>query len=128
MRTSEIQRKASGLARKGLPGYTVYQALCAPDKREAVAAQREGRELTHLLKTRMPPAVAKRGHPAEATSAMAPATAPATVAAPVPTTALARVDTATPGETAFVHIGETRVDVVINVHGKLVLERHRRPR
>ena len=141
MRTSEIQRKASKLAGSPLPGYSVYQALRTLVKREIVAAKREGRELTYQLKGRMPTAGAKRGRPAKVASATAPASvaaavAPAMVAASGPaatapattTTALARLDTLAPGEIALLHIGETHVEAATNVHGKLVLERHKRPK
>lgn len=138
MKTSEIQAKASKLAGGDLPGYSVYQALRTLVKREVVAVKREGRELTYQLKERMP---AKRGRPAAA-PAMAPPTsappaasasvaaAPAAPAPPAPavtTTALALVDTLSPGEIAILHVGETHIEAATNVHGKLVVEKHKRP-
>ncbi len=33
-----------------------------------------------------------------------------------------------PGEVSILHVSETHVEAATNVHGKLVLERHRRPR
>lgn len=32
------------------------------------------------------------------------------------------------GEALVLHVGETHVETATNVHGKIVLERHRRPR
>lgn len=139
MKTSEIQARASKLAGEDLPGYSVYQALRTLVRREVVAVKREGRELTYQLKERMP---AKRGRPSAA-SGMAPAAsappagapivaaaappAPAPPAPAVTTTALALVDTLSPGEIAILHIGETHVEAATNLHGKLVLEKHKRP-
>lgn len=139
MKTSEIQAKASKLAGEALPGYSVYQALRTLVKREVVAVKREGRELTYQLKERMP---SKRGRPAAAPAVAAPASppaaappmvaaaAPALPAPPAPaatTTALALVDTLSPGEIAILHVGETHIEAATNVHGKLVVEKHKRP-
>ncbi|MCI4337502.1 MAG: hypothetical protein L3K17_10040 [Thermoplasmata archaeon] len=121
MRTSEIMKRASQLSGSEIPGYSVYQALRTLVKREIVAAKREGREFSYRLKASRGKGTAPS--PAPTLSAPIPAVAPVAVAAaPSPI-----VHTLAPGEVAILHVGDTHIEAASNVHGKLVLERHRRP-
>lgn len=135
MRTSELMRRASQLSGTKLPGYSVYQALRTLIKNKAVAARREGRELTYRLTS-----ATRRRTSAPAATPPAPAVAPTprppvTPAPPAPSAPVtptvptaAPVHTLAPGEVAILHIGESHVESATNVHGQLVLAKHKRPK
>lgn len=137
MRTSELMRRASQLSGSDLPGYSVYQALRTLVKNKAVAARREGRELTYRLTGqhgRRPSAPAPPSVPATPTAPVQPASTPPVAATPAPSPAPkpalspTPIHTLAPGEVAILHVGESHVESATNVHGQLVLAKHKRPK
>lgn len=100
---------------------TVRAALRALDREGDVEVVRKGREFRYTLSAGGTPVVA-----------------PVLLGAPihVAQTGLARDPGAAapppqklaPGEAVILHVGETHVETATNVHGKVVLERHARPK
>jgi hypothetical protein len=141
--TSAILSKASALSGEKIPYYSLYQALRTLVRRRQLAAHRRGRELVYRLAATPPkstPAARPRGRPrtirssptAPATSSAVRASTPAsagrrgTPATPV-TTGAATLHKIAPGEIAFLHVGESHVEIATNIGGKLVLRKHPRP-
>ncbi|MCI4368881.1 MAG: hypothetical protein L3K09_04885 [Thermoplasmata archaeon] len=127
--TSDIRKRVAKLSGTKIPDQSLYGALRTLVRRRAVSSKRSGRELSFTLSTAAKPARKPTATVAE------PAPAPvmidsSTPVAMAPTTALATITSVqklAPGEAAILHIGEAHVETATNVHGKVVLERHRRP-
>jgi hypothetical protein len=120
--TSDIQSRAAQLSGEKIPYYSIYQGLRTLVRRRELSAQRRGRELYYRSASAAPAA------PTPAEVAPVPA---ATASASVPALAAAGpapMHTLAPGEITLLHVGESHVETASNVHGKLVLERHRRPK
>ena len=121
MLTSEIQDRANRLSGTKIPPYSVYQALRTLVKRKIVKSSRKGREYTFRLTSGetepMPTAP-------EVEAPMPPAPELPVSDAPSPTVHTTLV----PGEVAILHVGESHIETATNEHGKIVLERHKRPR
>ena len=122
MLTKEIEKRVADLAGKKIPPYSIYQALRTLVKRKQVAAVRKGRQFSYRLASLKP---AGRATATE----MAPPTASS--AEPVlATTSLTAVlpHKLAPGEVTILHIEESHIETATNEHGKLVLQRHPRPK
>lgn len=118
MLTSEIKSKVARLRGAKIPDYSIYQALRTLVKRKAVSVQRKGRELVFAL--------SGGEKSARASASAARPTVPAgAMASPSPTLDLPHK--IAPGEVSILHVSETHVETATNEHGKIVLERHRRP-
>jgi hypothetical protein len=119
MLTKDLQRKVASLTGTKIPAYSIYQALRTLVKRKVVTATRMGRQFSYRL----------IGSPAEraARSEPAPTASSRVTSLMVPPLALLPHKLA-PGEVTILHIGETHIETATNEHGKLVLERHARPR
>ncbi|MCI4316978.1 MAG: hypothetical protein L3J96_00430 [Thermoplasmata archaeon] len=117
MPTSAVHRRVSTLSGSKIPKQSVYQALRTLLKRKQVTARRLGRELTYRLVTR---ASAGPPRPTPLTSGDREVAGGAKE--------LRAVHTLAVGEVALIEIGTTHVETATNVHGRLVLERHRRPK
>lgn len=115
--TSAIHSRAEQLSGAKLPSYSVYQALRTLVRRKAVSATRQGRELSYRLvggATALPTEpVSKPSEPER----MVPVGAATLV-----------MHKMAPGEITVVHVSETHIETASNVEGKLLLERHPRPR
>ena len=107
-----------------IPSYSVYQALRTLVKRRKLTSSRHGRELTFS------PA-GSSGGAARAPQARMDVEPMPKVAAPaevtVPTTDFSLPHKLAPGEVSILHIGDEHVEAATNLHGKLVIEKHRRP-
>jgi len=119
MLTKDLQRKVASLTGRKIPPYSIYQALRTLVKRKVVTATRMGRQFSYRL----------IGSPAEraARSEPAPAASGRVTSLMVPPLALLPHKLA-PGEVTILHIGETHIETATNEHGKILLERHARPR
>ena len=118
MLTKELHRKVTSLSGKRIPAYSVYQALRTLVKRRVISATRRGRQFSYRLtspKPEMAPPLSTSPTSTKSTSLM------------VPPLALLPHKLA-PGEVTILQIGETHVESATNEHGKLVLQRHPRPR
>lgn len=117
MTTSAIHSRAEQLSGTKLPSYSVYQALRTLVRRKVVSATRHGRELSYRIV----------GGPNAAPSE--PASKPSEPASNVPVgTATLVLHKMAPGEITVLHLTDTHVETASNVDGKLLLERHPRPR
>jgi hypothetical protein len=120
MLTKEIQRKVSALSGAKIPPYSVYQALRTLVRRKIVAATRKGRQYSYRM----------LGGKGMATPARAEATsveAPRSTSLMIPPLALLPHKLA-PGEVTILTIDASHIETATNEHGKLVLQRHPRPR
>jgi hypothetical protein len=130
--TSEIKESVNRLSGTRIPDFSVYSALRTMMKRKVVTARRRGRQFQFKLtgpSARSPPAPratpAPEAAPAKAAPAPPASTSPiAPSAAELPSPTLHKL---APGEAVILHIGERHIETATNVHGKVVLERHRRP-
>jgi hypothetical protein len=125
MMTSEIKSSVNRLSGMTIPAYSVYAALRTMLRRKMVIARRRGREYQFRLVSTMPANLsAPTAQPQRSPAApSAPARAVAAPVAPAPPVQ----HKLAPGEAVILHIGESHVETATNVHGKVVLERHRRP-
>ena len=117
--TSRVMQGVARLSGTRIPGYSVYQSLRTLVRQGAVVAQRKGREFSYRL--------ASRARGVRSTPATVPAGATLT---PEPRgVGGSRVlHTLAVGEVAIVEIGKAHIETATNVHGRLVIERHRRPK
>ncbi|MCI4321083.1 MAG: hypothetical protein L3K18_01390 [Thermoplasmata archaeon] len=120
MLTKDLQRKVASLSGTKIPAYSIYQALRTLVKRRVAAATRVGRQFSYRLTGSPAPDRSARSDPAPAASSRV-------TSLMVPPLALLPHKLA-PGEVTILHIGETHIETATNEHGKLVLERHARPR
>ncbi len=127
MLTSEIKSTIAKLRGSRIPDFSVYSALRTMLRRKMVSARRQGREFRFWLAGSTPSAPSPKSNPAPSASpgaavvaAPAAPTTPAAPAGPV-------VHKIAPGEAVILHVGTSHVETATNVHGKVVLERHRRP-
>jgi hypothetical protein len=102
-----------------IPSYSVYQALRTLVKKKQVISARHGRELTFTLAS----ATTRRSVPAATPVVSAEAVAVPAASAASPWELPHKL---APGEASIIHVGETHLETVSNVHGKIVVERHRR--
>jgi|GEM_PF-6849414 len=150
MLTSQIQSRVAKLSGSKIPPYSIYQALRTLVKRHRLQARRQGREYSYKFVTggaatpakpvsrakRVVAALTPAPRPAAAvaTPVSAPAVAPMPLTVPEAPAAVPGAPAApslhklAPGEVALLHIGEAHVETATNVHGRIVLERHRRPK
>jgi hypothetical protein len=150
MLTSEIMASAASLSGSKIPAFSIYSALRTLKKRKEVSVTKRGRELVFQFVTTAKPepkaeAVQPGAQPpfadvaAQSPGPMTPAQQSPSAAAPVlqspgaatpaPIASVAQppLHKLVPGEALILHIGEEHVDTATNVHGKIVLERHKRP-
>jgi hypothetical protein len=150
MLTSEIMASAASLSGSKIPAFSIYSALRTLKKRKEVSVTRRGRELVFtLMTTAKPEPMAAAVQPSAQTPAADSAAQSPTVVTPVPQSPSAAAPVLptpgastpapiasvaqpplhklVPGEALILHIGEEHVDTATNVHGKIVLERHKRP-
>jgi len=120
MLTKDLQRKVASLTGTKIPAYSIYQALRTLVKRRVVAATRMGRQFSYRLIGTPATSKTARAEPAPASSGR-------TTSLMVPPLALLPHKLA-PGEVTILHIGESHIETATNEHGKIVLERHARPR
>ncbi|HUJ78420.1 MAG TPA: hypothetical protein VLX64_05360 [Thermoplasmata archaeon] len=129
--TSTIQAKVDDLAGSKVPPHSVYQALRTLVKRKVLSVRRQGRERVYWLA-----GVAKGTASAALSKARAarrlPRIAKASVVAVAetvrpPVAAAAIQHKLAPGEVVILEVGPTHLEVATNLHGKLVIERQRRP-
>ncbi|HKV90900.1 MAG TPA: hypothetical protein VJQ43_06900 [Thermoplasmata archaeon] len=122
MLTKEIEKRVASLAGKKIPPYSIYQALRTLVKRHQVSAVRKGRQFSYRLTT------AKPAVRAPSTETTAPSPTPEVPV--VATTSLTAVlpHKLAPGEVTILHIEESHIETATNEHGKLVLQRHPRPK
>lgn len=108
--------KASG---KSIPEYSVRNALRTLVRRKLLQPRRKGREISYTLLS------------------ASPSRSPASARMEPEIIAVAEeIETATPagphklavGEALILAVGEAHVESVTNVHGKLIVEHHPRPR
>lgn len=122
MLTKEIQKRTAELAGKKIPPYSIYQALRTLVKRRQVSSVRKGRQFSYRLVAAKSP-----GRPASSESA-APAAPVVETAVPVASLTAVLPHKLAPGEVTILHIEETHIETATNEHGRLVLQRHPRPR
>ena len=123
----ESVRRLSGTK---IPEPTIRASLRTLLRQKVLQARRAGREKVYSL------VAASSASPPEVvtpTASEAPALPQAPVIEPQPYPAPTSPTPALPhklavGEALVLHIGETHVETATNVHGKVVLERHPRPR
>jgi hypothetical protein len=140
--TSQIMKEASSLAGAKIPDFSIYSALRTLKRSKVVASKRHGHQLVFKLvrppepasKPFVPPSVAARVRaraPAESVppAVESPAPSPPTAAliAPVTTPDSQPLHKLAVGEAVILRVGEEHVETATNVHGKIVLEKHRRP-
>jgi hypothetical protein len=125
MLTSEIQSKAEALSGNSIPAYSTYQALRTLVKRKAVKATRKGREFSYRLLSSDVPLIEPMAAEVEVDEEMVE-----TPSAPIEavSASVSVVHKLVPGEVAILHVGETHIETATNEHGKVVLERHKRPK
>jgi hypothetical protein len=116
--TSQIQKRIRSLKGSSIPPYSIYQGLRTLYKRRQVLRERKGREYTFRLPGSKPPMPS-------ATTVVEVVPAPAPVPDSGPQGHLPHK--LAPGDSTILAIGKTHVETATNVHGKLVLERHKRP-
>jgi hypothetical protein len=129
MLTKEIQKKASDLSGKKIPPYSLYQALRTLVKRKVVSATRKGRQFSYrLLGTASSAPATRRAKASVSEPASSPAMVEGTMAVvAAPANAMLPHKLA-PGELTILVIEEQHIETATNEHGKLVLQRHPRPR
>ena len=113
-----------------IPEPTIRASLRTLLRQKLLQARRAGREKVYSLASIAPPSPSKVTTP---TVSEPPAPQPAPVIEPQPYPAPTPPTPALPhklavGEALVLHIGETHVETATNVHGKVVLERHPRPK
>lgn len=125
--TAAISEKVSRAAGKMIPDFSIYSALRTLVRRKELRVTREGRENLYSIAVRrsQPPRAAAPSLPVglgpeRATRSASPA--PPAPTAPTPLHKLAI------GEALILNVGEDHLEVVTNVHGKLIVERHHRRR
>jgi len=132
IRTVDIQSKVASLSGAKIPAQSVYQALRTLVKRKVLSVQRKGRErIYRLLGGAAPKASRKTATPMPSPKPAPAPVMPAPVATPPEATVVEEtmvVHKLVPGEVAILEIGESHLEVASNVHGKLVVERHKRPK
>ena len=113
--TADIQRQVDQASGAKIPAYSVYQALRTLVKRKEARATRKGREYSYRLMS---------AEPATPAPTIAETEAPA-----LPVAGGSQLPhKIAPGEVTILEIGETHVETASNLHGKLVLQRHPRPK
>jgi hypothetical protein len=138
--TSQLMRRAASMAGTKIPEFSIYSALRTLKKHKLVTSRRHGHELTFKLAKHSKADRTQAGQLAMAVRAETPApeapvSAPSSVAAV--TSEPSAIASTSPagatlhklavGEAVILHVGETHVETATNVHGKIVLEKHRRP-
>jgi hypothetical protein len=128
MMTSEIKSSVNRLSGMTIPAYSVYAALRTMLRRKMVIARRRGREYQFRLVSTLPANVSAATAQPERSAAPASPPAPAVALPAMPVAPAPPVQhKLAPGEAVILHVGESHVETATNVHGKVVLERHRRP-
>ncbi len=113
-----------------IPETTVRASLRTLLRQKVLQARRVGREKVYspvAAATPTPPEVVTPTVSETAAPQPAPVIEPQPYPAPTPPT-LALPHKLAVGEVLVLHIGETHVETATNVHGKVVLERHPRPK
>ena len=123
----ESVRRLSGTK---IPEPTIRASLRTLLRQKVLQARRAGREKVYSLVPASSPSPSK---PATPTMSEQPALLPAPVIEAQPYPVPTPPGTALPhklavGEVLVLHVGESHVETVSNVHGKVVLERHPRPK
>ncbi len=98
---------------------TVRQMLRTLDREGEVSVFQKGRQLLYALSVGDAPAVS---------SSRLSVPAEGAITTPLPPTGGPVGQKLAPGEAVILHLGETHVETATNVHGKVVLERHARPK
>jgi hypothetical protein len=121
MISSDLQARIRKLKGSGIPKYSFYNAIRTLVRRQEVNMTRRGREMWLKLagSTRGSAPVAAAAPDGGAMESSAPAPAPV---------AAGSMHKLAPGEVTILDIGKSHIETATNVHGKLVLERHKRPR
>ena len=123
MLTKDLQRRVASLSGAKIPAYSVYQALRTLVRRRVISATRRGRQFSYRL-------LAGRG--SDVPSRKAPSDSPAPTSLMVREPALPAPaplpHKLAPGEVTILSIEEFHVETATNEHGKLVLQRHPRPK
>jgi hypothetical protein len=121
--TAQIRKRAGKLSGKSFSANGVYLALRAMVKSGSLSSRRDGHKRIFSLANSRPARIASTPEPAEAPAPMAAvAEAAHTHPRATPARPLAM------GEIAIVHVGDETLVSATNVHGELVLKRHRVPR
>jgi hypothetical protein len=112
---SELQRRIAERNGRTVPRYSLYNALRTLTRRGEVSGRREGREYAYRL--------------APAAGATMESRTPAARPGAGSAASIGRVaiETLGLGEIAILEVGSQYVETAKNEHGRLVLERHRRP-
>lgn len=125
--TATILQQVRKFSGKRIPEETVRQSLRTLVRQRAVRARRAGREKTYKLVQGAETSAVPRPSP------IRPETLPGGPAALAATSAAERAVGSFPhklavGEVLILEVGERHVETASNIHGKVVLERHPRPR
>jgi hypothetical protein len=126
MLTSEIQKRAEQLSGSSIPAYSTYQALRTLVKRKVVKATRRGREFSYRLLSAGSSEPSSSAMETPSMDPSAPSLAEGVAASAAPTSG-PTVHKLALGEVAIIHVTETHVETATNEHGKLLIERHKRP-
>ncbi len=124
--SSEIRKRIGKLSGAKISDYSVYQALRTLVRQKRVRARRVGREFSYQLDSVRQIARAPATHPAA--RAPSPKVRPSPPLAKPDAEAGRELHELAIGETVILKIGDTFVEVATTLNGRLVLERHPRPR
>lgn len=116
--TSEIVSKVRKSSGTPIPEQSFRQVLRTLVRRKVVQSRRVGREKTYRIINQAP----MNASPVPTVGPKAPSVPMVLGTTNLPPHKLAV------GEVLVLHVGETHVETVSNVHGKVVLERHPRPK
>ena len=128
--TASLMEEVRRLSGTKIPEPTIRASLRTLLRQKVLQARRAGREKVYSL---VPANSASPSMAATPTVSETPSPQPAPVIEPQPYPAPTPPTPALPhklavGEALVLHIGETHVETATNVHGKVVLERHPRPK
>ena len=128
--TAKLVEGVRHLSGTKIPETTIRASLRTLLRQKVLQARRVGREKVYSLAAAAPASPPKVAMP---TVSETPTPQPAPVIEPQPYPAPTPPTPALPhklavGEALVLHIGETHVETATNVHGKVVLERHPRPK
>lgn len=119
MPTSVVVKVTRELAEKRIPEESIRNSLRTLVRQKAIRARRSGREKTYKLVDEPSPRSAELVVPETSRPSAIPSAADAALSFPHKLAV---------GEVLVLFVGETHVETASNVHGKVVLERHPRPR
>jgi hypothetical protein len=126
VRTAEIRKKVAQMSGKRIPDYSLYQSLRTLVRKKVLRARRVGREFSYQLVSGKQVARAPATQPA---ARVPPSKVRPGRTLPKPDAEARReLHKLAVGDIVILKIGDTFVEVATNLNGRLVLERHPRPK